>query len=264
MSNQDILIDINDYIATITFNRPERMNAMGGTLVEDTIEALQSFQDNADVRAVIITGAGGRAFCAGADMLNLQNRADEATPMARRRYVQNAQKLTMAIRQLEKPVIAAVNGAAAGGGCDIALACDIRIASERASFGEVFARIGLFPGTGGTYFLPRLVGIAKALELIWTGDVISAKEAEQIGLVSQVVPPEDLIPTTIAFTQRLTQGPPLAISLAKSAVYKGLDLDVHSALEYAATAESITLTSDDHREAITAFREKRAPHFKGK
>ena len=264
MSYQDILVEQRDSVATITFNRPERMNAMGGTLVEDTIDALQCFQTDSDVRAVILTGAGERAFCAGADMQNLQHRADEATPMARRRYVQNAQKLTLAIRQLEKPVIAAVNGVAAGGGCDIALACDIRIASERARFGEVFARIGLFPGTGGTYFLPRLVGIAKALELIWTGDMIDAREAEQIGLVSQVVSPDELMSATLAFTQRLAQGPPLAISLAKSAVYKGLDLDVHSALEYAATAESITLTSDDHREGVTAFREKRIPHFKGR
>ncbi|PON12679.1 enoyl-CoA hydratase [Candidatus Entotheonella serta] len=240
------------------------MNSMGGTMVEDSIAALQSFQTDREVRVVVITGAGGRAFCAGADVQNLQNRAEEATPMERRRYVQNAQKLTMAIRQLEKPVIAAVNGVAAGGGCDIALACDIRIASEKAKFGEVFAKIGLFPGTGGTYFLPRLVGIAKALELIWTGDVIDAYEAERLGLVSQVVADDQLMTETLAFAERLSQGPPLAISLAKTAVYKGLDLDIHSALEYAATAESITLTSDDHREGVTAFREKRAPHFEGR
>ncbi len=233
-------------------------------MVEDSIAALQSFQTDREVRVVVITGAGGRAFCAGADVQNLQNRAEEATPMEQRRYVQNAQKLTMAIRQLEKPVIAAVNGVAAGGGCDIALACDIRIASEKAKFGEVFAKIGLFPGTGGTYFLPRLVGIAKALELIWTGDVIDAYEAERLGLVSQVVADDQLMTETLAFAERLSQGPPLAISLAKTAVYKGLALDIHSALEYAATAESITLTSDDHREGVTAFREKRAPHFEGR
>lgn len=264
MAYQDILVDQHDAVAIITLNRPERMNTMGGTLVEDTIDALASFHTNRDIRAVILTGAGDRAFCAGADVENLQHRSIEGTPMERRRYIQSAQKITLAIRQLEKPVIAAVNGVAAGGGCDIALACDIRIASERARFGEVFARIGLFPGTGGTYFLPRLVGIAKALELIWTGDVIDAQEAERIGLVSRVVLHDDLMTETLAFAQRLTQGPPLAISLAKSAVYKGLDLDIHSAFEYAATAESITLTSDDHREGVTAFREKRAPHFQGR
>ncbi len=264
MTYQDILVERQEHVAIITLNRPERMNAMGGTLVEDTIAALQQFHTDRDVRAVIITGAGGRAFCAGADMQNLQHRADEATPMERRRYVQNAQKLTLAIRQLEKPVLAAVNGVAAGGGCDIALACDIRIASEKARFGEVFAKIGLFPGTGGTYFLPRLVGIAKALELIWTGDVIDAQEAERLGLVSKVVPDDELMTETLALAKRLTQGPPLAISIAKTAVYKGLDLDIHAAFEYAATAESITLTSDDHREGVTAFREKRPPHFQGR
>ncbi len=264
MVYQDILVTQQDTVAIVTLNRPERMNTMGGTLVEDTIAVLTSFQQDQNVRAVILTGAGQRAFCAGADVQNLQNQSEEATAMERRRYVHSAQKLTLAIRQLEKPVIAAVNGVAAGGGCDIALACDIRIASEQARFGEVFARIGLFPGTGGTYFLPRLVGIAKALELIWTGDVIDAQEAERIGLVSRVVPPEDLMAAAIAFAQRLTQGPPLAISLAKTAVYQGLDLDIHSAFEYAATAESITLTSEDHREGVTAFREKRSPHFQGR
>ncbi len=264
MVYQDILVTQQDTIAIVTLNRPERMNTMGGTLVEDTIAVLTSFQQDHNVRAVIITGAGQRAFCAGADVQNLQNQSEEATAMERRRYVHSAQKLTLAIRQLEKPVIAAVNGVAAGGGCDIALACDIRIASEQARFGEVFARIGLFPGTGGTYFLPRLVGIAKALELIWTGDVIDAQEAERIGLVSRVVPPQDLMAAAIAFAQRLAQGPPLAISLAKTAVYQGLDLDIHSAFEYAATAESITLTSEDHREGVTAFREKRSPHFQGR
>ncbi|MEE9148909.1 MAG: enoyl-CoA hydratase-related protein [Candidatus Tectomicrobia bacterium] len=264
MVYQDILVTQQDTVAIVTLNRPERMNTMGGTLVEDTIAVLTSFQQDQNVRAVILTGAGQRAFCAGADVQNLQNQSEEATAMERRRYVHSAQKLTLAIRQLEKPVIAAVNGVAAGGGCDIALACDIRIASEQARFGEVFARIGLFPGTGGTYFLPRLVGIAKALELIWTGDVIDAQEAERIGLVSRVVPPQDLMAAAIAFAQRLAQGPPLAISLAKTAVYQGLDLDIHSAFEYAATAESITLTSEDHREGVTAFREKRSPHFQGR
>lgn len=264
MTYQDILVERRDAVVILTFNRPERMNAMGGTLVEDTIDALTQLQRDHAVRAVILTGSGQRAFCAGADVQNLQTDAQEATAMGRRRYVQSAQQLTLAIRRLEKPVIAAVNGVAAGGGCDIALACDIRIAAEQARFGEVFARIGLFPGTGGTYFLPRLVGIAKALELIWTGEVIDAHEAERIGLVSRVVPAAALLETTVAFAQRLAQGPPLAISLAKSAVYQGLDLDIHAALEYAATAESITLTSEDHREGVQAFRDKRPAQFRGR
>lgn len=264
MTYQDIRIEQRHTVLIITFNRPERMNTMGGTLVEDTIDALTRLSRDQEVRAVILTGSGQRAFCAGADVQHLQADSQEATAMERRRYVQNAQKLTLAIRQLEKPVIAAVNGVAAGGGCDIALACDIRIASDRARFGEVFARIGLFPGTGGTYFLPRVVGIAKALELIWTGEVIDAHEAERIGLVSRVVAAAELMDAAMTLAQRLAQGPPLAISLAKSAVYQGLDLDIHAAFEYAATAESITLTSEDHQEGVRAFRDKRAPQFRGR
>ncbi len=263
MSYSDILYGVEDQIATITFNRPERMNAMGGALVEETVEALLAAQADNDVRVIIITGAGGRAFSAGGDLQRIAG-SYELTANERRQGLQRTQQLIHTIRRVEKPVIAAVNGAAAGGGCDIALACDIRIASDKARFGEVFARIGLFPGTGGTYLLPRVVGIAKALELIWTADMIDAQEAERIGLVSRVVPDDDLMSEARGLATRLAQGPPLAIALAKSAVYHGLDLDIHSALEYAATAESITLTSEDHREGLQAFREKRQPIFRAR
>jgi 2-(1,2-epoxy-1,2-dihydrophenyl)acetyl-CoA isomerase len=172
--------------------------------------------------------------------------------------------MIMAIRQVEKPVIAAVNGVAAGGGFDIACASDIRIASDQARFSEVFAKIGLFPGTGGTYFLPRIVGPEKALELIWTGDMIDAAEAKRIGLVSRVVAHDDLMAEARSFALRLAAGPPLALALAKAAVYRGLDSDFHAALDYASTAEAITLSSQDHIEGINAFREKRPPVFEGR
>ena len=269
MTYADILYEIDGAIATVTFNRPEKRNPMTTELMAETIDALADADSRHDVRVVIITGAGDQAFCAGGDVRRLGSR-DGATPDAaptayeRRAWLKQTQKVILAIREVEKPVLAAVNGVAAGGGCDIALACDIRFASDQSRFCEIFARIGLFPGTGGTYLLPRTVGVAKALELIWTGDMIDATEAERIGLVSRVIPHGELMEQTRAFAERLAQGPPLALALAKSAVYRGLDLDMAAAFDYAATAESITLTSEDHREGVQAFEEKRRPVFKGR
>src|SRR5688572_27538021 len=263
-----ILYDVDAAVATITLNEPEKLNPMSRAIAAETIAALAAANADAGVRAVIVTGAG-RAFSAGGDLRQLGNAGDAAhgrapAPYERRAWLKQTQRMILAFRDCEKPVIAAVNGVAAGGGCDIALACDIRIASDRARFGEVFARIGLFPGTGGTYLLPRTVGVAKALELIWTGDLIDAEEAERSGLVNRVVPHGQLLAETRAYAARLAEGPPLALALAKAAVYRGLDLDLHAAFDYAATAEAITLTSEDHREGVRAFREKRPPRFVGR
>ncbi|MFN0089345.1 MAG: enoyl-CoA hydratase/isomerase family protein [Acidimicrobiales bacterium] len=268
-SYDDIIFEQAGAVATLTLNRPEKRNPLSAQLVEEFHHALAVTAQDPGIRALVITGAGNQAFCSGGDIARLggsSTAAPEAAPTAyqRRTGLMGLQRLILAIRQLEKPVIAAVNGVAVGGGCDLALACDIRIASTEARFGEVFARIGLFPGTGGTYLLPRVVGVAKALELIWTGDVIDAAEAERIGLVSRVAPHAELLTEAQAFAARLAEGPPLAIALAKSAVYRGLDLDVAAAFDYAATAESITLTSQDHREGILAFRERRKPTFEGR
>lgn len=266
MIHTEILYEREGAVATLTLNRPELLNPMTRPIVAETIQALAEANADRSVRAVIITGAG-RAFSAGGDVRQLVPSGDDAnspTAYDRRSWLKEIQQMVLAIRACEKPVLATVNGVAAGGGCDIALACDLRFASEKARFGEVFAKIGLFPGTGGTYLLPRTVGIAKALELIWTGDLIDAAEAERIGLVSRVYPHDELLPQTMAFAQRLAEGPPLALSLAKAAVYRGLDLDLSAAFDYAATAEAITLTSADHREGVAALREKRTPKFEGR
>ncbi len=268
MSYTEVLYEIDGAVATVTLNRPEQLNPMTRAIVAETVQAMGEANADSNVRVVIVTGAG-RAFSAGGDIRQLGAAGDDAdgrapTPYERRSWLKRTQEMVLAIRACEKPVLAAVNGVAAGGGCDIALACDIRFASEKARFGEVFARIGLFPGTGGTYLLPRTVGVAKALELIWTGDLIDAVEAERIGLVSRVYPHDELLTETRRFADRLAEGPPLALSLAKAAVYRGLDLDLSAAFDYAATAEAITLTSADHREGVAALREKRPPRFEGR
>ncbi|MEA3216851.1 MAG: hypothetical protein QOJ19_3007 [Acidimicrobiia bacterium] len=284
MDYTDILFEVDGAVATPTFNRPEARNAMTAGLQAETIDALARANVDRSVRVVVITGAGDLAFSAGGDLRQLARGRNstapapavgqgatsdseeeaEPGPFDRRLWLKQTQRMVLAIRACEKPVLAAVNGAAVGGGLDIALACDMRFASTKARFGEVFAKIGLFPGTGGTYLLPRTVGIAKALEMIWTGDIIDAQEAERIGLVNRVVPHEELMTTVRTFADRLAAGPPLALSLAKSAVYRGLDVDMDTAFDYAATAEAITLTSADHVEGVRAFREHRSPTFQGR
>lgn len=259
-----IRYEVADRVATITFDQPEVMNPMTAEMVSDTIDALDRASRDGDVAVLIITGAG-RAFSAGGDVRRLGDTTGEPpTPFERRAWLRRTQRLILAIRAVEKPVLAAVNGVAAGGGCDIALACDIRFMAEGARIGEVFAKIGLFPGTGGTWLLPKAVGVEKALELIWTGDLIDARQAHELGLVGHVVAPDQLMSEVRALAARLADGPPLAISLAKAAVYRGLDQDLAAAMDYASTAEAITLSSADHVEGIRAFREKRPPRFEGR
>jgi len=268
-----IRYEVDERIALITFDEPEKLNPMSQAMVAETIDALDRAATDPEVLVVVVTGAG-RAFSAGGDVRTLgpdRTATDEPAsdgpasgPFERRAWLRRTQRLILAIRAVEKPVIAAINGVAAGGGCDIALACDIRFMAREARIGEIFANIGLFPGTGGTWLLPRVVGIEKALELIWTAELIDGTEAHRIGLVGHVVARESLMDEVLAFARRLTLGPPLALALAKAALYRGLDQDLVAALDYACTAEAITLTSRDHAEGIRALREKRPPSFEGR
>ena len=262
MNFDSILYSCEGGIARLTLNRPDRLNSFTSAMHAEVRSVLDRLVADG-ARVLVLTGAG-RGFCAGQDLSDRAVAPGGAAVDLGASIEENYAPLVLRLRALPMPVIAAVNGVAAGGGCDIALACDIRFATDRARFGEVFAKIGLFPGTGGTYLLPRTVGIAKALEMIWTGDLIDAAEAERIGLVNRVVPHDELMAETRAFAARLAEGPPLALSLAKAAVYRGLDLDLAAAFDYAATAEAITLTSADHREGVQALREKRKPTFEGR
>jgi 2-(1,2-epoxy-1,2-dihydrophenyl)acetyl-CoA isomerase len=259
-----LLYEVKDAIATLTLNRPERLNALGGTLRDDLYAAVLRASQDADVRVIVVTGAG-KGFCAGGDVKAMnevkEGRAerpllDKVAPLRDR--------VLLAMRDAPQPVIAAVNGAAAGAGMNLALGCDIRLASTAAKFTQAFVKRGLHPDWGGTYFLPRLVGMAKACELIFTGDIIDAGEALRLGLVSAIYAPEELLPATYELARKIATGPPIAIRLAKRALYHSQDVDLRAALEFETFAQNIASETEDAREGIRAFVEKRPAAFKGR
>lgn len=264
MAYKCLRYETQDGIATLTMNRPERLNALGDTLRMDLYEAIIRASGDPDVRVIVLTGAG-RGFCSGGDIkvMNEGKASDRARPMIEK-VAPLRDKVVLAMRDAPQPLIAAVNGPAAGAGMNIALACDIRIASSTARFGETFVKRGLHVDWGGTYFLPRLVGMAKACELIFTGEVIDAEEALSLGIVSKVVPPEDLMPTVRKLANAIAAGPPVAIRLAKRALYHNQDVDLRAALEYETYAQNICYETEDAKEGIKAFVEKRAPKFQGR
>jgi 2-(1,2-epoxy-1,2-dihydrophenyl)acetyl-CoA isomerase len=270
MSYEQIVYEKSDGVATITLNRPERMNAFTDVMLREWAQALEDARLDREVRAVIVTGAG-RGFCAGADLrggIGIAAEGAEAGPPSaadRRNWLRDGvHYVPRAVQLLDKPYIAAVNGAAVGAGMDMASMADIRIASDAAKFAMSYVKVGLVPGDGGCYFLPRIVGVAKALELIWTGDFIDPEEALRIGYVSQVVPGDKLIDATRELALRLAQGPAVAMQLAKRLVYRGLESSWHEAFEQANTAMAIAQSTEDAREGPRAFRESRPPKFTGR
>jgi 2-(1,2-epoxy-1,2-dihydrophenyl)acetyl-CoA isomerase len=270
MDFDQILYEHSDGIATITLNRPERMNAFTDVMIREWAAALEDARTDRGVRAVIVTGAG-RGFCAGADLKGGSGVAETAmrdTPPAaadRRNWLRDGVHMVpRAVQLLDKPYIAAVNGSAVGAGMDMASMADMRIASDSAKFAMSYVKVGLIPGDGGCYFLPRIVGVAKALELIWTGDFFDAQEALRIGYVSKVVPAADLMTEARAFAQRIVDGPAVAIQLAKRLVYRSLDASWSEAFEMASSAMAIAQTTEDAREGPRAFVEGRQPKFQGR
>lgn len=257
----ELRFEAREGIATLTLNRPEKLNAFTYKMLDSWVNVLEQCRIRDDVRVIVITGAG-RAFCSGADMESFQS---DSAPTASdiKSDVVRAQRLPRTIAELDKPVIAALNGFAVGGGLDIALACDLRFAAEGARLAETFIPMGLLPGTGGAYFLPRLVGLSRALELLWTGDPIEAREAERIGLVNKVFPAQDLMSETYAVARRLAESPQSSVQLLKRIVRLGLDKDLATAFELVAANLTVARSSEDHREAVAAFKEKRKPKFKG-
>jgi 2-(1,2-epoxy-1,2-dihydrophenyl)acetyl-CoA isomerase len=265
MTNGSVLYRQHDSIVTLTLNRPETLNAMNEAMMGEIERVLIQLEADTAVRAVVLTGAG-RAFSSGGD----QKRDGTTVPASffdgdpGGALIERLNRCVLRMQRLPKPIIGSINGAAAGAGMNIALATDLRIASDTARFGEVFARIGLVPDGGGTYFLPRLVGTAKAMELILLADIIDAQEALRIGLVNRVVPAEQLEQETLKLAERLAQGPTVAYGLAKTGLYQGLDMSLEDVLNMEARNQAIAARTLDRAEGAAAFREKRPPRFTGR
>lgn len=255
--------NIDEGVATIRLNRPDKLNAFTDAMLEDWVAKLEQCRLDPDVRVIVVTGVG-RAFTTGGDVGGFDASAQQTAAGIRSRLTEGIQRLARALTEIDKPVIAALNGFATGGGLDLALACDIRFAAETARFAETYARMGLVPGGGGAWLLPRLVGTAKALEMFWGCDWVEAAEAERIGLVNKVYPDAELMDRTYAFARRLAAGAPLSVQTIKRLVRAGSEQTFPAALDYVASSMPLVRTSEDHQEALAAFRDKRPPTFKGR
>ncbi len=260
MGYRTILVEKSEAIVTVTLNRPEARNALDLTMREELTAAFRDLRADGAVRVVVLTGAGGH-FCAGGDVKAMRERLTAGEGRAR---VQKMNEMVLEIANCEHPVIAMVDGFAVGAGCNLALACDLIIASDRAKFGEVFAKIGLIPDAGGTHFLPRRVGVAKAKELVFTAEIIDAVEAARIGLINRVVPAAELHAVTYDLARKIADGPPKVLGIAKELLQGSLETDLPHALEFEAFGQGIALGSEDHREGLAAFFEKRPPRFTGR
>jgi 2-(1,2-epoxy-1,2-dihydrophenyl)acetyl-CoA isomerase len=257
-----IRYEVSDRIATITLNRPDRMNAFTWEMTDAWAAALTAAQADDAVSVIIVTGAG-KAFCSGGDIQGMGERQDR-TPLQRKNELAgHVHRIPLALESVDKPVIAAINGAAAGAGLDLALQCDLRYAAASARLGETYVRVGLVPGAGGTWFLPRLVGTAKALELFWTGELISAEEAERIGMVNKAVADAELISHVRAIAAKIVSAPPLSVRFIKRAVYQGQRIDLRTSLDLISSHYAVVSSSADHKEAVQAYLEKRKPNFTG-
>lgn len=254
---------LEDGVAVITLDRPEKLNAFTDAMLERWIALLEQCRTDEAVRVVVMTGTG-RAFTTGGDVESFAGAASQTPLGIKARLTEGIQRLPRKLAEIDKPVIAALNGIATGGGLDIALACDLRFAAQGARFAETYARMGLIPGAGGAWLLPRLIGMPRALDMFWTCDFVEATEALRIGLVDKVFSDAELMENTLAYARRVAAGAPLSVQTIKRVMRAGIDKDLNTGLELVASNMTVVRSSEDHKEALAAFREKRKPVFKGR
>jgi enoyl-CoA hydratase len=259
MTFENVLLQVRGRIGLLTVNRPEKLNALNVRTRQEILAALSQWRSDGTVRVVVITGAGEKAFIAGADITEFAGK----TPQQIREVMRETPAFD-AMESFPKPVIAMINGFALGGGCELAMACDIRIASSKARFGQPEIKLGIIPGAGGTQRLTRLVGEGKAMELILSGEMIDAEEARRIGLVNCVFPPEELESRTMAFAEKIAEMSPIALEIAKQAVKNAARLDLRAGLDAELQLFALCFASEDAGEGVRAFLEKRKPEFRGK
>jgi 2-(1,2-epoxy-1,2-dihydrophenyl)acetyl-CoA isomerase len=260
----DVLVEKADRVARITLNRPESLNALRVEMARELLRALEDAANDDGIRVVVLTGAG-RAFCSGGDITFMQEVVSRGGAWSDfRALVDFGRDIALAIHRMEKPVLAAVNGAAAGGGMSLALACDVRWASDRAVFAQSFVRLGLHPDWSALYYLPRLIGASRALELMWTGDRVDAAEALRLGIVSRVLSGETLIPEILEFAERLGRGPAAAIATIKRSLGDSVSATLETTLDREVEAQERCWNTADAREGFAAFLGKREAKFEGK
>jgi enoyl-CoA hydratase len=257
---QNVTLEIKEGIAVLTINRPKQLNALNGETLVELGQAVAEIEQNKDIDVVIVTGAGEKSFVAGADIAEMKDK----TPVEGRDWGKLGNEVFYRLENLPQPTIAAVNGFALGGGCELAMACDIRIASEKAKFGQPEVGLGITPGFGGTQRLPRLVGKGKAKELIFTGDIIKADEAAKIGLVNKVVPAEELMSAAMEMAKKIQSKAKVAVQQSKLAINRGMEADLVTGIGYEAQAFAVCFATEDQKEAMDAFVNKREAKLKGK
>lgn len=259
----ELLFDVENGVATFTINRPEKRNSFTDEMIRNWVVWLEQCRTRDDVRVIVFTGAE-TTFSSGGDTTSFKDKSEQSPLEARDRIVQNTQSLARKVCEIDKPLIAAINGVAVGGGMDVALMCDVRLATSSARFAETYARMGLIPGVGGAYFLPRIVGPAAALDLFWSTRWITAQEALSLGLVNHVYADNEFRNNVKAYVEHIADSAPLSVRYIKRLVYQGLQSDLASHLDALSSHIALIRTSEDHKEAILAMQEKRSPKFKGR